>query len=114
MEIERIKIRRDGDYYFCHLAVNGVPCSYQPCIFEFWELEEEFDDGSVIGSERFYQALAVKCLVSKVEEANYWIANGHPSLKAERDRAINLIGQLRQALLSEIHEAEAAGLSAAA
>ena len=110
MEIERISIRREGDYYVCHLAVNGVPCSYQPCIFEFWELEDEFEGGS----ERFYQALAVKCLVSKVEEANYWIANGHPSLKAERDRAINLIGQLRQALLSEIHEVEAAGLSAAA
>jgi hypothetical protein len=110
MEIERISIKRDGDWYVCHLAVNGIPCSYQPCIFEFWDLEEEFGGGS----ERFYQALAVKCLVSKVEESTYWIENGHPSLKAERDKAISLIGQLRAALLSEIHEAEAAGMSAVA
>lgn len=109
MEIERIKIARDGDYYHVQLAVNGIPCSFQPCIFEFWELEDEFEGGS----ERFYQALAVKALVSKVEEANYWIANGHPSLKAERDKAVNLIGQLRADLLREIHDAEA-GMSAAA
>lgn len=107
MEIERISIKRTGDWYNVRLAVSGIPCSYQPCIFEFWELEEEFEGGS----ERFYQALAVKCLVSKVEEANYWIENGYPSMREERDRARKLIGQLRTALLAEI---QAAGMSAAA
>ena len=109
MEIERIQIKRTGEYYDVRLAVGGIPCNFQPCIFEFWDLEEEFEGGS----ERFYQALAVKCLVSKVEESNYWITNGHPSLKAERDKAVNLIGQLRASLLSEIQEAQA-GMSAAA
>jgi hypothetical protein len=110
MEIERIKISRSGDYYDVRLAVNGIACSFQPCIFEFWDLEEEFGGGS----DRFYQALAVKCLVSKVQESNYWIENGHPSLKSERDRAVNLIGQLRAELLAEIQNAEQAGMSAAA
>lgn len=110
MEIERILIRRKGDWYIVRLAVGGIPCSYQPCIFEFWELEEEFGGGS----ERFYQALAVKCLVAKVEEATYWMQNGYPSVRSERDRAITLIGQLRAALQKEIADAEAAGMSAAA
>jgi hypothetical protein len=109
MEIERIKISRSGEWYECRLAVNGIPCSYSPCIFEFWDLEEEFGGGS----DRFYQALAVECLVSHVQEANYWIENGHPSMKAERDKAIKLIGQLRQELMAEIQQHET-GMSAAA
>lgn len=110
MEIERIEIKRTGEWYKVRLAVNGLACSYNPCIFEFWELEDEFGGGT----ERFYQALAVKCLVSTAQEAGYWIENGYPSMKAERDRALTLIGQLRAALRSEIHDAESVGMSAAA
>lgn len=106
MTIEKINISRDGDYYRVRLAVNSFPCAYDPCIFEFWQLEEHFG----AGSERFYQALAVKCLEATAGEASYWIDNGRPSMKADRDRAITLIGQLRPLLMKN----RQAGMSAAA
>ena len=96
MEIEKISIQRDGDYYRVRLAVDGFPVAYDPCIFEFWQLEEHFG----AGSQRFYKALAVKCLGSHIQEAGYWIENGRPSMKADRDRAAILSGQLRAELLA--------------
>jgi len=105
MEIEKISIKRDGDYFRVRLAVDGFPVAYDPCVFEFWQIEERFG----AGSERFYRALAVKCCEATAIEANYWIANGRPSMKADRDRAVELIGQLRGGLRNQ-----PAGISAAA
>jgi hypothetical protein len=106
VEIEKISIVRDQDYYRVRLAVNGIPCAYDPCCFEFWHIEEKFGSGT----KRFYQVLAVKCLEATANEASYWMQNGRPSMKADRDRAINLIGQLRKDLATT----GSTGMSAAA
>ena len=106
MTIEKVSIQRTGEYYRVALAVNGILCAFDPCCFEFWHIEEKFG----AGSDKFYKVLAVKCLESTANEASYWMQNGRPSMKADRDRAINLIGQLRADLASAV----SAGISAAA
>ena len=104
--IEEISIQRTGEYYRVVLSVNGILCAFDPCCFEFWHIEEKFGSGT----DKFYKVLAVKCLESTANEASYWMQNGRPSMKADRDRAINLIGQLRKDLATT----GSTGMSAAA
>jgi hypothetical protein len=106
VEIEKISIVREGEYYRVRLAINGIPAAFDPCCFEFWHIEEKFG----AGTDKFYKVLAVKCLESTANEASYWMQNGRPSMKADRDRAINLIGQLR----ADLATTGSAGMSAAA